>query len=114
MPKHTPGPYSVEYCTSEAGLDICLDYKIEGREYPILIATCFADEEKDDPVSKSRAAANARLFASSDRLYDLVSRLANARSARELWDLSCEAEGLIAKVGNTDGPQAGGPIDAKS
>ena len=93
---HTPGPWIVEACCSDIPIDICLDYRIPGRESPIMIAAAMWDGEDDNPIGdldRKTACANARLIASAPDLLAACEAI-----ERRILDAG---DGLPAKPRNT-------------
>lgn len=68
--KHTPGPWTVEDCTGDGLHDICLGYTVQDRGNPILLATCFFDQDFIGPISLEECNANARLIAAAPKLLE--------------------------------------------
>ena len=58
--KHNAGRLSVEHCTGEQGLDLCLVDRLPDREYPVAIGFCY-EGEGDEEIAVQQA--NARRLA---------------------------------------------------
>ncbi len=74
----TKGPWVVE-STDDTDTDIALGYDLPGMGTPLLVATCFGQDEDDDPISLRQAQKNAVFISHAredvDRLLDEVGRL---------------------------------------
>ncbi len=73
QPKHTPGPWATEPLNSDYDHDIVLDYHVPGEGCPVLLATCFWDEDRVFPkpfITAKQATANAWLIAAAPELLE--------------------------------------------
>jgi hypothetical protein len=99
--KATPGPVTVEQVVSDAELDLILDYQIPGREFPILIASTYGDDEDGRDPDVRRGVANAVYLAAA---YNAAPEL--CREVRRLREAVAEAVAWLEAAGFSSNPMA--------